>query len=99
MQQNQVKKRIASETGLLAVYGVITTVSLHQALRRRLIGFHGRGFGQDTKEMKFFNANRYRILELIGKGNYRVMCAAVDTHTRERKSPNTSPMHFVCSAM
>ena len=23
----------------------------------------------------------------------------VDTHTRERKSPNTSPMHFVCSAM
>ncbi|KAI7981028.1 Mitogen-activated protein kinase 19 [Camellia lanceoleosa] len=40
------------------------------------------------KEMDFFteygNANRYKILEIIGKGNYGVVCAAIDTHTGEK---------------
>ncbi|KAJ0250474.1 Mitogen-activated protein kinase 18 [Hirschfeldia incana] len=43
---------------------------------------------RDTKEMDFFteygDANRYRILEVIGKGSYGVVCAAIDTHTGER---------------
>ncbi|EOA39917.1 hypothetical protein CARUB_v10008605mg [Capsella rubella] len=41
-----------------------------------------------TKEMEFFteygDANRYRILEVIGKGSYGVVCAAIDTHTGEK---------------
>ncbi|KAF5478499.1 hypothetical protein F2P56_005053 [Juglans regia] len=40
------------------------------------------------KEMDFFtdygDANRYRILEVIGKGSYGVVCAAIDTHTGEK---------------
>lgn len=40
---------------------------------------------QDIKEVKFFteygDANRYKILEVIGKGSYGVVCAAIDTHT------------------
>lgn len=43
---------------------------------------------QDTKEMDLFtvygDANRYKILEVIGKENYGVVCAAVNTHTREK---------------
>ncbi|ESQ30069.1 hypothetical protein EUTSA_v10011329mg [Eutrema salsugineum] len=43
---------------------------------------------KDTKEMEFFteygDANRYRILEVIGKGSYGVVCAAIDTHTGEK---------------
>ncbi|KAF8065674.1 hypothetical protein N665_1165s0003 [Sinapis alba] len=43
---------------------------------------------RDTKEMDFFteygDANRYRILEVIGKGSYGVVCAAIDTHTGEK---------------
>uniref|UniRef100_A0A0D3CQQ4 mitogen-activated protein kinase n=1 Tax=Brassica oleracea var. oleracea TaxID=109376 RepID=A0A0D3CQQ4_BRAOL len=43
---------------------------------------------QDAKEMDFFteygDANRYQILEVIGKGSYGVVCAAVDTHTGEK---------------
>ncbi|CAF2057095.1 unnamed protein product [Brassica oleracea var. botrytis] len=43
---------------------------------------------RDTKEMEFFteygDANRYRILEVIGKGSYGVVCAAIDTHTGEK---------------
>ncbi|EOA30165.1 hypothetical protein CARUB_v10013281mg [Capsella rubella] len=47
--------------------------------------------GQEKKNMKeveFFteygDANRYRILEVIGKGSYGVVCAAIDTHTGEK---------------
>lgn len=40
------------------------------------------------KEMEFFteygDANRYKILEVIGKGSYGVVCAAIDTHTGEK---------------
>jgi serine/threonine protein kinase len=43
---------------------------------------------QDLKEMEFFteygDANRYKILEVIGKGSYGVVCAAIDTHTGEK---------------
>ncbi|KAJ4917914.1 Mitogen-activated protein kinase 18 [Raphanus sativus] len=38
--------------------------------------------------MDFFteygDSNRYRILEVIGRGSYGVVCAAVDTHTGEK---------------
>ncbi|KAI8025205.1 Mitogen-activated protein kinase 8 [Camellia lanceoleosa] len=41
---------------------------------------------QRKKEMDFFteygDANRYKILEIIGKGNF--VCAAIDTHTGEK---------------
>ncbi|KAJ0264071.1 Protein kinase domain-containing protein [Hirschfeldia incana] len=47
--------------------------------------------GQEKKNMKevdFFteygDANRYQILEVIGKGSYGVVCAAIDTHTGEK---------------
>ncbi|GFP78696.1 mitogen-activated protein kinase 19 [Phtheirospermum japonicum] len=40
------------------------------------------------KEVDFFTeygeANRYKILEIIGKGSYGVVCAAIDTHTGEK---------------
>lgn len=40
------------------------------------------------KETEFFtdygDANRYKILEVIGKGSYGVVCAAIDTHTGEK---------------
>ncbi|KEH38512.1 MAP kinase-like protein [Medicago truncatula] len=40
---------------------------------------------KDVKEVKFFtdygDANRYKILEVVGKGSYGVVCAAIDTHT------------------
>ncbi|PIN19812.1 Mitogen-activated protein kinase [Handroanthus impetiginosus] len=40
------------------------------------------------KETDFFteygDANRYKILEIIGKGSYGVVCAAIDTHTGEK---------------
>ncbi|KAE8124625.1 hypothetical protein FH972_019492 [Carpinus fangiana] len=43
---------------------------------------------KDLKEIDFFtdygDANRYRILEVIGKGSYGVVCAAIDTHTGEK---------------
>ncbi|KAJ1425220.1 Protein kinase domain [Sesbania bispinosa] len=43
---------------------------------------------QDVKEMEFFteygDSNRYKILEIIGKGSYGVVCAAIDTHTGEK---------------
>ncbi|KAE8703341.1 Mitogen-activated protein kinase 18 [Hibiscus syriacus] len=43
---------------------------------------------KDLKEMEFFaeygDANRYKILEVIGKGSYGVVCAARDTHTGEK---------------
>ncbi|KAK8527544.1 hypothetical protein V6N12_054750 [Hibiscus sabdariffa] len=43
---------------------------------------------KDLKEMEFFteygDANRYKILEVIGKGSYGVVCAALDTHTGEK---------------
>lgn len=43
---------------------------------------------QNTKEVEFFTeygeANRYKILEVIGKGSYGVVCAAIDTHTGEK---------------
>lgn len=38
--------------------------------------------------MDFFteygDSNRYKILEVIGKGSYGVVCAAIDTHTGEK---------------
>ncbi|XP_059301219.1 mitogen-activated protein kinase 19-like isoform X2 [Lycium ferocissimum] len=43
---------------------------------------------KNTKEVEFFTeygeANRYKILEIIGKGSYGVVCAAIDTHTGEK---------------
>ncbi|GAB4849286.1 Mitogen-activated protein kinase 19 [Ancistrocladus abbreviatus] len=40
------------------------------------------------RETEFFtdygDANRYKILEVIGKGSYGVVCAAIDTHTGEK---------------
>ncbi|KAL9250718.1 Mitogen-activated protein kinase 19-like protein [Drosera capensis] len=43
---------------------------------------------KDHKETEFFtdygDANRYKILEIIGKGSYGVVCAAIDTHTGEK---------------
>jgi mitogen-activated protein kinase 1/3 len=43
---------------------------------------------QDSKELEFFTeygeANRYKIIEIIGKGSYGVVCAAIDTHTGEK---------------
>ncbi|XP_047341419.1 mitogen-activated protein kinase 15-like [Impatiens glandulifera] len=43
---------------------------------------------KDQKECEFFTeygeANRYKIIEVIGKGSYGVVCAAVDTHTGEK---------------
>ncbi|GAU44066.1 hypothetical protein TSUD_368780, partial [Trifolium subterraneum] len=42
----------------------------------------------DSKELEFFTeygeANRYKIIEIIGKGSYGVVCAAIDTHTGEK---------------
>ncbi|KAF6156169.1 hypothetical protein GIB67_024139 [Kingdonia uniflora] len=39
-------------------------------------------------EMDFFSdygdANRYKILEVVGKGSYGVVCSAIDTHTGEK---------------
>ncbi|KAJ4842172.1 Mitogen-activated protein kinase 19 [Turnera subulata] len=43
---------------------------------------------KEFKDMDFFteygDANRYKILEIIGKGSYGVVCAAIDTHTGEK---------------
>ncbi|KAH6764172.1 MAP kinase 19 [Perilla frutescens var. frutescens] len=33
---------------------------------------------------EYGEANRYKILEIIGKGSYGVVCAAIDTHTGEK---------------
>ncbi|KAK7405375.1 hypothetical protein VNO78_06627 [Psophocarpus tetragonolobus] len=42
----------------------------------------------DIEELEFFteygDANRYKILELVGKGSYGVVCAAIDTYTGEK---------------
>ncbi|KAK9937735.1 hypothetical protein M0R45_014507 [Rubus argutus] len=49
---------------------------------------HPNQLKKDLKEMDFFteygDANRYQILEVIGKGSYGVVCAAIDTHTGEK---------------
>ena len=41
-----------------------------------------------TSETDFFteygDANRFKILEVIGKGSYGVVCSAIDTHTGEK---------------
>ncbi|KAI4323086.1 hypothetical protein L6164_022721 [Bauhinia variegata] len=43
---------------------------------------------KEVKDIDFFteygDANRYKILEVIGKGSYGVVCAAIDTHTGEK---------------
>nr|AKL87246.1 mitogen-activated protein kinase 3 [Linum usitatissimum] len=43
---------------------------------------------KDLKDMEFFteygDANRYKLLEVIGIGSYGVVCAAIDTHTGEK---------------
>ncbi|KAI3809636.1 hypothetical protein L1987_19232 [Smallanthus sonchifolius] len=43
---------------------------------------------KSPKEVEFFTeygeSNRYKILEIIGKGSYGVVCAAVDTKTGEK---------------
>ncbi|CAF2101422.1 unnamed protein product [Brassica napus] len=43
---------------------------------------------KNMKEVDFFteygDANRYQTLEVIGKGSYGVVCAAIDTHTGEK---------------
>lgn len=33
---------------------------------------------------EYGEANRYEILEVVGKGSYGVVCAAIDTHTGEK---------------
>lgn len=47
--------------------------------------FEGFINAQDIKEVEFFteygDANRYKILEVVGKGSYGVVCSAIDTHT------------------
>ncbi|XP_008226354.1 PREDICTED: mitogen-activated protein kinase 19 [Prunus mume] len=49
---------------------------------------HADHLKKDLKDMDFFteygDANRYKILEVIGKGSYGVVCAAIDTHTGEK---------------
>ena len=54
-------------------------------IRGRLIGV---GYSQNMADAEFFTeygeANRYRILEVIGKGSYGVVCSAVDTLTGEK---------------
>ncbi|KAH7300276.1 hypothetical protein KP509_24G054100 [Ceratopteris richardii] len=46
-----------------------------------------RGVKNNT-EIEFFTeygeASRYKILEIIGKGSYGIVCSALDTHTGER---------------
>lgn len=43
---------------------------------------------KSPKEVEFFTeygeSNRYKILEIIGKGSYGVVCSAIDTHTGEK---------------
>lgn len=43
---------------------------------------------KNLRDTEFFteygDANRYKILEVIGKGSYGVVCAAIDTHTGEK---------------
>ena len=43
---------------------------------------------QGSAESDFFteygDANRYKILEIIGKGSYGIVCSALDTHTGEK---------------
>lgn len=43
---------------------------------------------KSPKDIEFFTeygeANRYKILEIIGKGSYGVVCAAIDTQTGEK---------------
>ncbi|KAK4438948.1 Mitogen-activated protein kinase [Sesamum alatum] len=43
---------------------------------------------KSSAEMDFFSeygdASRYKILEVIGKGSYGVVCSAIDTHTGEK---------------
>ncbi|XP_052177737.1 mitogen-activated protein kinase 15 isoform X1 [Diospyros lotus] len=43
---------------------------------------------KSQKEMDFFteygDVTRYKIVEIIGKGSYGVVCAAIDTHTGEK---------------
>jgi serine/threonine protein kinase len=43
---------------------------------------------QSTAEAGFFTdfgeTNRYKIIEIIGKGSYGVVCSAVDSHTGEK---------------
>ncbi|CAN6833591.1 unnamed protein product [Brassica oleracea] len=39
---------------------------------------------QQNQVKKYGNANRYRILRIIGKRNYEIVCAAVDMHTGEK---------------
>lgn len=43
---------------------------------------------KNSAELDFFSeygdASRYKILEVIGKGSYGVVCSAIDTHTGEK---------------
>ncbi|CAM8993761.1 unnamed protein product [Rhodiola kirilowii] len=43
---------------------------------------------KSSKDVDFFteygDANRYKILEVVGKGSYGVVCAAIDTQTGEK---------------
>lgn len=43
---------------------------------------------KNPKEVEFFTeygeSNRYKILEIIGKGSYGVVCSAIDTHNGEK---------------
>lgn len=52
------------------------------------VGMHQEQRKKNPPEMEFFteygDANRYKILEVIGKGSYGVVCSAIDTHTGEK---------------
>ena len=65
---------------------IVSSQSLHQD--HCMFEFEFFFLFQDLKEMEFFteygDANRYKILEVVGKGSYGVVCAAIDTHTGEK---------------
>ncbi|KFK21947.1 hypothetical protein AALP_AAs41246U000100 [Arabis alpina] len=57
---------------------------------------------KNMKEMKFFteygDANRYQILQVIGKGSYGVVCAAIDTHMEEKNMCDAGSNNDITSA-
>lgn len=72
---------------LVYAYVVCFDSDYFQLVGTRYIEYEIEGFinVQDMKEVEFFteygDANRYKILEVVGKGSYGVVCSAIDTHT------------------
>ncbi|XP_024527404.1 mitogen-activated protein kinase 15 isoform X1 [Selaginella moellendorffii] len=65
----------------------------HLRLQQSLAGHHAMQQGADSRrktmaETEFFTeygeASRYKILEVIGKGSYGVVCSATDMHTGDK---------------